>query len=80
VFGSPSHLYGARAHGGSTHYREMFDDIHEMTGRRRRSALHKVKSQVVLAALAIGSAVGFFLPKWFKIDEQDQVHSVVICE
>jgi hypothetical protein len=75
-----SQLYGARAHGGSTHYRDMFDDIHEMTGRRRRSAFHKVKRQVALAALAIGNAVGYFLPKWFKTDEQDQVDSKAVYE
>jgi hypothetical protein len=66
--------------GGSVHYRDLFDDIDEYTGRRRRRAVHRVKRQLVLAAAAVGNVLGYFVPKWFKTDDTDHVDSRAMYE
>jgi hypothetical protein len=67
----------AQRPGGSVHHRELMDDIEEWTGR---SLLERAKRQVVVAAMAVGAALSYFVPKWFKTDYADQVDSRAVYE
>jgi hypothetical protein len=66
--------------GGSIHYRDLMQDIDEWTGRRRRSLVERVKRQVVVTAMAVGAALSYFVPKWFKTDDADKVDSRAVYE